>query len=433
MGKREKITNVEQLKGLRVAALVSGGLDSTTFVRWLTDHGVKVYAITADVGQPDEKDMEDILRRMKAAGAVEAHSVDARNKLAAYGMLMVQGLGGHEGGYLNTTGIARMATMAAVMPLIKGLGIKIVVHGATGRGNDQVRFELATACLEPDMHVYAPWRDPEFIADFGGRKEMIAYCQTKGLEVSATVDKPYSTDANFLGLTHEAGLLEYFGKRPDDIIQYLMGVKPKDAPDQEQLITIEFEEGNLATIGIHHSDMSVPEVLTYGDTYNMICTLNRIAGENGVGIGIDVVENRRVGIKSRGVYESPGLTLLFAAYRKMVEFHLDRDRRKLFEINSQRFGDLIYEGEFFSPLCSDLLAFFKNVSSIITGKVTFALYKGNIRFVTASDMPHSLYDPENSSMENVGGFNHESSQGLLDIAGGAARVMAEAGQTSIPE
>jgi len=253
--------------------------------------------------------------------------------------------------------------------------------------------------------------------ELGGRKEMIAFCQRHGLEVSATLDKPYSTDANFCGLTHEAGRLERITERPD-YVKFLMGVRPQEAPDEEEIVSVYFDEGE--PIFVNGQKMKLVP---------LFLELNQIAGRNGVGIGIDVVENRRVGIKSRGVYESPGATLLETAYGKLLELILDRDRRKFFEIVSRQWGDIIYEGEFFSPKAGDLLAVINNVACQVTGEVTFSLYKGNIKFVKADGVEHSLYDPDRASMEKVGDFDHADSQGYLNIVGGLARAMARAGQT----
>lgn len=406
----------KNLVGKKVAAFVSGGLDSTTIIHWLTEHKIKVLAVTADLGQPDEKNLEDIPRRMKAAGATEAILVPGKEILARYMLQVIQGLGHYEGKYLNTTGIARMATVAAGLGEIKKRGIKIITHGATGRGNDQVRFELAPAMLEPSIKVYAPWRDPDFISELGGRKQMIEYCHRHGLKISATLEKPYSTDANFCGLTHEAGKLESL-KTPTSLVNFIMGNSPKDAPDREEQVNVGFEKGVPISVNGKHLDL-----------VNIFMTLNRIAGKNGVGIGIDVVENRRIGIKSRGVYESPGATLLEITYEKLLELILDGNRREFFDQVSRKFAKAVYRGEWFSPLVSDLLTVISNVSKYATGSLTFGLYKGNVFFIRADDVPHSLYSSERSSMEKIGEVSHEASQGYLDLATVSARALAYAKQ-----
>jgi len=409
--------NIGDLKGQRVAAFVSGGLDSTTITHFMTAHGAQVVAVTADLGQPDEEPgLPGVPERMRKAGAVEAIVVDGKELLVEYTLQLIQGIAHHEGGYLNTTGIARMATAVVALPEINRRGIKILAHGATGRGNDQVRLEVAPIMLDPSLRVYAPWRDPIFIKALGGRKEMIAYCQSHGLEVSATLEKPYSTDANMVGLTHEAGKLELLDT-PTDFVKFVMGVAPQQAPDQEETVVIEFKEGR--PVRVNGAVLKLVEVFTL---------LNTVAGRNGVGIGLDVIENRFVGIKSRGVYESPGATLLEEAYGKFLQAILDREHRQFFEIASRKLADVVYEGKWFTPLATGLLGFMGNVARFVTGTVKFSLYKGNIRFLELSQVPHSLYDPDRSSMESVGEFDHTDSQGLINILDVTARSLSVAGQ-----
>jgi argininosuccinate synthase len=313
-----------------------------------------------------------------------------------------------------------MATVATVLPVVRQHGIEIVTHGATGRGNDQVRFELALAMLAPEVRVYCPWRDPEFEEQLGGRKLMIQFCRSHDLQVTATEEKPYSTDANFCGLTHEAGRLEQL-TTPTDFVDFVMGVSPMRAPDKVEEVSVRFEMGT--PVAVDGRAMSVVDVFQ---------TLNAIGGRNGVGIGIDVVENRRIGIKSRGVYESPGVTIVAYIYEKLLQLTLDRSRRKFFDIVSRQLADVVYEGEWFSPLAASLLQTTETVAQLITGEVTVGLYKGNIRFVAAKDVPHMLYDEAGASMEKVGDLRHAWAQGYMEIADFVARRMAYAGQTRKP-
>ena len=199
---------INQLKGKSVGIAVSGGLDSCTITRWLVDHGVDVFCFTANLGQPDEKDMNEIRNRMLDCGALDSTVVVAVDQLAEAGLQLIQAQATYEGGYWNTTGIARHITVEVLLESMKKRGITILSHGSTGRGNDQVRFQLATNMIEPDFEVYAPWRDEAFLEQFGGRKEMIDFCNRNNIPITATYEKPYSTDANLLGLTHEAGKLE---------------------------------------------------------------------------------------------------------------------------------------------------------------------------------------------------------------------------------
>ena len=233
--------NVDQLKGKTIGAAVSGGLDSCTMTQWLVNNGVNVVCFSADLAQPDEKDINDVRDRMLASGAEEAIIVDAKDELAKAGIKLIQTQSKYEGGYWNTTGIARHITVQAILPELRKRQINILSHGSTGRGNDQVRFQLASNMLDPNIQIYAPWRDQKFLDPFGGRKEMISFCQQNNLPITATHEQPYSTDANLLGLTHEAGRLESL-KTPADFITPGMGCHPKNAPDQVEHFTIAFKQ-----------------------------------------------------------------------------------------------------------------------------------------------------------------------------------------------
>ena len=408
---------VDELKGQTVAAAVSGGLDSCTITRWLVDNGVDVVCFTADLGQPDEKNMDAIRERMLASGAQEAVIIDARDELAAAGVKVMQCQAKYEGGYWNTTGIARHVTVKALLPELEKRGILTLAHGCTGRGNDQVRFQLGANMLNPHISVYAPWRDAAFLERFGGRKEMIEFCNERGLPIMATHEKPYSTDANLLGLTHEAGKLESL-KTPAGFITPGMGVRPKDAPDEVEYFTVSFSRG--APLEVNGSPVTPLDALLEG---------NRIAGRNGVGIGIHTVENRFVGIKSRGVYESPGMELLGRCYEFLLQLILDRRARCVFDRVSFVVAEQIYQGYWFDPATQSQLASIEPFTRLASGDITVALYKGNIAFHSATGTPHSLYSEETSSMEAVGDFDHADSEGFLSVLGVSARALANSGQT----
>ncbi len=409
--------NIQDLQGKTVGAAVSGGLDSCTITKWLVDNGVNVVCFTADLGQPDERDVDEIRDRMLACGAKEAVIVDAKDALAEDGIRLIQCQAMYEGGYWNTTGIARHVTVKALLPEMESRGISILTHGATGRGNDQVRFQLATNMLNPNFDVYAPWRDAEFLKQFGGRKEMIDFCEEHGLPITATHEKPYSTDANLLGLTHEAGRLESL-KTPAAFITPGMGVHPKDAPDDIEHFSVTFARGT--PIEINGSPctplMSMLEA-------------NRIGGRNGIGIGIHTVENRFVGIKSRGVYESPGMELLGRCYEYLLQLIIDRRARKLFEGVSDDIAEQIYQGYWFDAATQSMLASVEQFTNLASGTITVALYKGNVAFHAAGGVPHSLYSEETASMEDIGDFDHADSEGFLAVIGVGARAAAIAGQT----
>ena len=407
---------INQLKGRSVGIAVSGGLDSCTITRWLVDHGVDVFCFTADLGQPDEKDMNEIRNRMLNCGALDSTVVVAVDQLAEAGLQLIQAQATYEGGYWNTTGIARHVTVAVLLESMKKRGITILSHGSTGRGNDQVRFQLATNMIEPNFEVYAPWRDEAFLEQFGGRKEMIDFCNQNNIPITATYEKPYSTDANLLGLTHEAGKLESL-QTPANFITPGMGLHPKDAPDKAEHMTIRFEKGRPTEIN--------GKLCSLVEAFELA---NEIGGRNGVGIGIHVVENRFVGIKSRGVYESPGMEVLGQCYEYLLQLILDRRSRRVFNRLSDLIAEQIYEGYWFDPATQSQLVALQPFKSLASGKITVTLYKGNISFHSAVSIPHSLYSEETASMEDIGDFNHADSEGFLSVLGVSAKALAVAKQ-----
>ena len=408
--------NVKDLKGKTVALAASGGLDSCTVTRWLTDNDVKVVCCTADLAQPDEKDIQTIRKRMLACGAVDFVLLDARAELADAGIKVIQSQAWYEGRYWNTTGIARYVTSKAIIDEMRRRNISVLSHGATGRGNDQVRFQLATNMLAPEFEVYAPWRDQAFISRFGGRAQMIDFCEERKLPISATRESPYSTDANMLGLTHEAGKLESL-ETPATFITPGMGVHAAQAPDKAEQVTVRFERG--VPISINGEKVSALDAILHA---------NRLAGRHGVGIGIHLVENRFVGIKSRGVYESPGMELLGTAYQYVLELVLDRRARELFDSLSRVVAKQIYQGYWYDTATQMALLAVNRSAELVSGSVTVAMYKGALSFVSASDVPHSLYSEENASMEAIGTYNHADSEGLLSILGVSARVLSKSKQ-----
>ena len=409
--------NIDALQGKTVGAAVSGGLDSCTITKWLVDNGVRVVCFTADLGQPDERDVSEITERMLACGAEDAIIIDAKDALAEAGIRLVQCQAMYEGGYWNTTGIARHVTVKALLPEMTRRGISILTHGATGRGNDQVRFQLAANMLNPEVAVYAPWRDPDFLKVFGGRKEMIDFCEAHGLPITATHEKPYSTDANLLGLTHEAGRLESL-KTPAGFITPGMGVHPIDAPDEVEHFTVTFARGT--PVEVNGSPVTALQSLIEA---------NRIGGRNGVGIGIHTVENRFVGIKSRGVYESPGMVLLGACYEYLLQLILDRRARRHFQDVAVTLAEQVYQGYWFDAATQALLASVQPLTDMASGTITVALYKGNVAFHASGGAPHSLYSEETASMEAIGDFDHTDSEGFLGVLGVGARAIAVAGQS----
>jgi argininosuccinate synthase len=404
------------LKGKTVAFAGSGGLDSCTITRWLTDLGVRVICFTADLGQPDEDDTEAIRQRMLMAGAEDFVLLPVQEAIAEIGLQVIHAQACYEGRYWNTTGIARCVLTQAMIQEMQKRGLTVFSHGATGRGNDQVRFQLITNMLAPEFEVYAPWRDEEFLARFPGRSEMIDFCQEKGLSVTATKEKSYSTDANLLGLTHESGMLEAL-TTPAHFVKPIMGCYAIDAPDTAEEFTVHFEQGRPVKVNGQMVDLV--------DAFKQA---NAIGGKHGIGIGTHLVENRFVGIKSRGVYESPGVEILGTCYGLLLQLVLDRRAREFYEYLSLTIAKQIYQGYWFDLATQMALQAIQPTVNLATGTITVSLYKGNLSFASANHAPHSLYSEEDASMEGIGSYNHGDSEGLLRVYGVSARALAKSGQ-----
>jgi argininosuccinate synthase len=432
---------VEDLKGKRIGGLVSGGLDSCTITHWLRSQGAEPYCFTVDLGQPDEPDLEVVRRRMLACGAAEAYILPGQEPLAEAGLKVIQAQARYEGGYWNTTAIARYVTTRLAVDALRRHGITILFHGATGRGNDQVRFQLATNMLAPDIQVYAPWRDPRMLDTFGGRKEMVEYAQSFGLPIKASVEQIYSTDANMLGLTHEAGRLEEL-ETSATLVTPGMGVWPWDAPDEPEIVHIRWEAGRPVALdsrpasideGRMTKDQSdvgatahASSVLRPSSLVDVFKAANAIAGRHGVGIGRHVVENRFVGIKSRGVYEAPGMELLGQAYEFLLQLYLDRRARELFDHLSRYLAVQIYQGYWFDLGTTAALAAVDQFARLVGGTVALRLYKGNVIFEGATDLERTatLYAAAEASMERAGSFDHADAEGFLRVLGVPARNYA---------
>ncbi|MCE9567525.1 MAG: argininosuccinate synthase [Planctomycetes bacterium] len=414
------MTTVADLKGQTVAFAASGGLDSCTVTRWLTDHGVKVVCFTADIAQPDETDFGAIEKRMRACGAADYIAVKLHDMIAESGIEVVQFQARYEGAYWNTTGIGRHVIVAGIIPEMKKRGIKVLSHGATGRGNDQVRFQLCTNMLAPEFTVYAPWRDDAFLKRFRGRSEMIDYCNSHKLPITASKDAPYSTDANLLGLTHEAGKLEHLTTSPWFVTPG-MGVLPKDAPDTPETVTVRFEKGRPVAFN------GKPTT-----AFQAIQAANAIGGKHAVGIATHLVENRFVGIKSRGVYEAPGMELIGNAYAFLLQLILDRRSRELFDQLSLFVSKQIYQGYGFDLGTHMARSAIAPINALATGTIAVKLYKGRAEFESAADVPHQMYSEANASMEAIGAFDHADSEGFLRVLQVSARALAANGHVTAP-
>jgi argininosuccinate synthase len=376
---------------------------------WLIDRGYEVHAVYVDLGQPGE-DRQVMERKAEKIGAASVSLIDAREELCrdfAFPCLMWQAT--YEGPYLMGTTIARPLISKKILEVADRVGAEVYAHGATGKGNDQCRFQLAAEALRPGIRVYAPWRTPEWRESFPGRREMIDYCQSKGIPVKATAAKPYSSDENVLHISYEAGELEKLDVCGVDLVDFTMTCSPEDAPDQPEEVRIAFEHG--LPIGVNGKPCSSLEVVEQ---------LNEIGGRNGIG-RIDVIENRFVGMKSRGVYEAPGMTLLYEAARHVEQLTLDRDLTHLRDSLATIVAEMVYYGYWYSAKLEALMAFIRQSHQVVTGEVRLRLYKGNMTVLERSS-PNSLYDEGIATMEAGGTYNQDDAEGFIRIQGLPYRV-----------
>ena len=387
----------------------SGGLDTSVILGWLQDQGYEVHAVYVDLGQPCE-DRDAIMQKARDCGAASSRLIDVREELCrdfAFPVLAWQAK--YEQIYLLGTSIARPLISKICLQVAREVGAVAYAHGATGKGNDQCRFQLAAEALDPKVEMIAPWRIKEFRDAFPGRTELIAYCDEKNLPVKASTAKPYSSDENVLHISYEAGDLEELDVNGVELVEFGMGVSPQEAPDESESVTIGFKAGVPTTL-------NGQEV----NALEMVEQLNDIAGRNGIG-RIDMVENRFVGMKSRGVYESPGMTVLYDALMYIEQLTMDRDLMHLRDRLAPEVAEMVYYGFWYTPKMDSLMSFIKEAQSQTTGEVTLKLYKGNIS-VASRQSPNSLYDAEIATMEGGGSYNQDDAEGFLRIHGLPSRV-----------
>ena len=387
----------------------SGGLDTSVILGWLQEQGYQVHAVYVDLGQPCE-DREAILTKARTCGATSARIVDAREELCRdFAFPILQWQAKYEGSYLLGTSIARPLISKACLQVAREIKAGAYAHGATGKGNDQCRFQLAAEALEPSIKLIAPWRNEAFRQQFPGRKEMIAFCESKGIPVKASAAKPYSSDENCLHISYEAGKLEDLGVNGVELVDFGMTVSPKDAPDEAEAVSVGFEAG--VPISVNGKRLGPLAIVT---------ELNKIGGRNGIG-RIDMVENRFVGMKSRGVYEAPGMTVLYDAHRVVEQLTLDRDLTHLRDRLAPEVAEMVYYGFWYTAKMDALMAFIREAQKPVTGETSLKLYKGNIS-VDSRRSPNSLYDEGIASMEGGGSYNQTDAEGFLRIQGLPIRV-----------
>ncbi len=387
----------------------SGGLDTSVILGWLQEEGYDVHCVYVDLGQPCE-DRQAVLDKAQRCGAKSARIVDAREELCRdFAFPVLQWQAKYEGIYLLGTSIARPLISKVCLEVAREVGADAFAHGATGKGNDQCRFQLAAEALDPAVKIIAPWRIEKYRQRFPGRAEMIAFCEQKDIPVKASKAKPYSSDENCLHISYEAGKLEDLTVNGVELVDFGMTVSPRQAPDKNEQVTIAFAAG--LPIAVNGQKLGA---------YEIVAKLNEIGGRNGVG-RIDMVENRFVGMKSRGVYESPGMTLLYNAHRVVEQLTLDRDLVHLRDRLAPEVAEMVYYGFWYHAKFDALLAFIRQAQRPVTGEATLSLYKGNID-VASRTSPHSLYDEGIASMEGGGSYNQTDAEGFLRIQGLPSRV-----------
>jgi len=386
----------------KVVLAYSGGLDTSIIVHWLAKQGYKVIGLLINLGQRVE-DLDSIREKGINAGAEKVLLEDAREEFVSdYVFPAIQANAVYEGTYLLGTSIARPLIAKKQIKIAESEGAQFVSHGATGKGNDQVRFELSYYALNPDIKVIAPWRDEKFLVEFPGRQDMIAYAKKNNIPVKATKNKPWSSDENLMHISFEAGMLEDPWEKPlEEMFEY--SVSPQKAPDKASEILIDFENG--IPISVNSDKMSPAKLLAY---------LNKLGGENGIG-RVDMVESRFVGMKSRGVYETPGGTILHATHRAIESITIDRDVMNLKDSLMPRIAGLIYNGFWFSPEMKLLKNMISESQKGVTGEVRIELYKGNCT-VTGKKAPKSLYNKDIASMDKgFEKYNPKDAEGFINI------------------
>ncbi len=396
----------------KVVLAYSGGLDTSVILKWLIEKNYDVIAFVADVGQ--KENFEECKKKAMALGASKVIISDLKREFVeSYVLKAIMANAIYEDRYLLGTALARPLIAKKQIEVAKQEGALAVAHGATGKGNDQVRFELCYYALMPGVKVISPWKDREFLSQFKGRTDLLKYAAEKQIPVKASIDKPYSEDDNLMHISHEAGVLE------DPMYSLQRGmlekmVMPQDAPDMETRIVIHFKDGKPVKL-VNKEDGTIKD-----DPYDLYVYLNELAGKNGIGL-LDMVENRFVGIKSRGVYETPAATVLHIAHKDIEGIAMDREVMRLVNMLTPKFAEIIYNGFWFSPEMDFLMAAIEKSQELIDGSVHMCLYKGNV-IIEGRESPSSLYNKKLSSMDIEGGFDQTDSKGFIKI--NAIRLMA---------
>jgi len=425
---------------MKIVVAYSGGLDTSVLLLWLKEkYNAEIIAYCADVGQGDE--LDGLEAKALSTGASKCFIDDLKEDFAAnYIFPMIQANAIYEGRYLLGTSIARPCITKAMMNVAIAEGADAIAHGATGKGNDQVRFELSAASLAPNVRCIAPWRDASFRAQFPGRSEMIAYAEAHKIPIKASMKKPYSMDRNLLHISFEAGAMEdpwYDATTPIDRDMYVLSVSPEEAPDRPEYVEILFQKGNA--VGLRHENLDaiiagLGDVKTSGQRdgyalmspYGVMRVLNLLGGRNGIG-RVDIVENRFVGMKSRGIYETPGGTILLAAHRDLETLVIDREAMHIRDSLIPKYAQLVYNGFWFAPEREAIQALVTETQKTVTGEVRLKLYKGNV-MQAGRRSPLSMYSEAVATMEagQEEAYNQDDASGFIAL--NALRLKASARQ-----
>ena len=394
----------------KVVLAYSGGLDTTAIIPWLKEHfDYDVVCCCIDCGQGNELDGLD--ERAKLSGASKLYIEDLVDDFAEnYIMPCVKADAVYENKYLLGTSMARPAIAKKLVEIARKENAVAICHGATGKGNDQIRFELGIKALAPDLKIIAPWRMTD-IWTMQSREDEIAYCEKHGIHLPFSTDSSYSSDRNLWHISHEGLELEDPANEPNYEHLLVLGTTPEKAPDEPEYVTMTFEKG--VPTSVNGKQMKVADVIR---------TLNALGGKHGIGI-VDIVENRVVGMKSRGVYETPGGTILMEAHRQLEELVLDRATMETKKDMANKFSQIVYEGKWFTPLREAIQAFMEVTQEYVTGEVKFKLYKGNI-IKAGTTSPYSLYNESLASFTTGDMYDHHDADGFITLFGLPLKVRA---------
>ncbi|MBE6003946.1 argininosuccinate synthase [Oribacterium sp. C9] len=404
------LTPKNNTQGEKVVLAYSGGLDTTAIVPWLKEtFGYEVICCCVDVGQGNE--LDGLAERAKLSGASKLYIEDITDDFCDnYVVPCLQADATYENKYLLGTSMARPAIAKKLVEIARKEGAKAICHGATGKGNDQIRFELSIKALAPDLDIIAPWRMTD-IWTFQSREDEFNYIKSKGIPLTFSADNSYSRDRNIVHISHEGLELEDPSQEPNYDHMLVLSNSPEKAPDKETAVEIKWEKG--IPVELNGKKMSVKDI---------IIELNKLGGENGIGI-IDIVENRVVGMKSRGVYETPGLTILMEAHKQIEELILDRQTMEFKQMVDTKFSQVVYEGKWFDPLCEALQAFVKSTQQYVTGVTKMKLYKGNV-IKAGTTSPYSLYNESLASFTTGDLYDHHDASGFITLFGLPEKVRA---------